>query len=141
MKKTLTLIASALMLLSCSGKKVPFTEMKNYFVNNTVEGSFQGVIDNQADFDRLFGEAALMGTDGRPTTVDFSKEFVIAVVCEPTEIATKLEAYSLEKASDGTLLFIYRKTTGERLGYTTHPCLLVKVPGNYFGSVSIESHR
>ena len=124
-----------------TGKNVPYTVMDNYFVNNDVAEAPCGAVRTQEEFDKLFGEAAVMGKDGEPTPVDFAKEFVIAVATEPTDVATTLEPVSLVKASDGNLVFTWKKISGGKMTYTIQPCLLVKVSNTNSGEVTIKEEK
>ncbi len=127
MKRFLALFAAAMSLFACnSSSEVPFTEVKNYFFRNDATIPSSPKIDSQQQFESLFGAAAFMGKGGEPTEIDFEKEFVIAVVCPVTDVATELAAESLHKAGD-KLVFTYRETRGERQSWSMQPVLLVKV--------------
>lgn len=90
--------------------KVPYTVANRYFVNNSVEnGAFvYPKITSQQQFEKLFGMAAVMGKDGRPTPIDFSRQFVIAVIDPITTNSVELTAKSLTKANN-ILTFTYSR--------------------------------
>ena len=133
MRKTILLLAAALAFASCrQGSDIPFEEVRNYFFRSDAELPENPVIDTSGQFDALFGAAALMGRDGRPTVVDFGKEFVIAVVNPVTDCRTELVPESLRK-EDGELVFTYQETIGERQSWAMRPVLLVKVERVYKG--------
>ncbi len=100
MKKTLFLslavMALAAMLSSCavnlSGVSANYYRMNNYYVNNYLSnGTHKLVIHNQQDFESVFGEGAVMGRNGQPTRIDFSKQFVVAVIMPETNRQTSIE--------------------------------------------------
>lgn len=122
-------------------KKIPYTVAKRYFVSNTVEnGSFVfPKITTQEGFDKLFGMAAVMGKDGTPTPIDFSKQFVIAVIDPVTGNSVELTAKSLTK-KDNTLTFTYsrKEQVVSNSSAAFRHLLLVVVDKKYEGNVLIR---
>lgn len=53
--------------ITVNGVDIPFTEVKNYFVNNTVTEMPPTKIMSEAVFLKNFGMAAVMGEGGQPT--------------------------------------------------------------------------
>ena len=131
MKPIGIVILSSLLLLSCSSEnEIPFTQLNNYFFKNNVEFPSSPMIDSQADFEHYFGMATVMGKNGMPTPVDFDKEFVIAVVNPVTDNYTEMAPISLVN-KNGTLVFTYRETVGDKQTYSIQPILLIKVDRTY----------
>lgn len=122
------LLCIAMALLgSCSPSgNVPFDTVRNYFFRNDATVPSSPKISSQEQFDSLFGAAAFMGKDGQPTSIDFDRQFVIAVVLPETDIETTLEPLSLTR-SGGELTFTYVKKEGGKVSYTMRPLLLVAV--------------
>lgn len=106
---------------------VPYMVANNYFVSNTVSRLPQAAFTTQADFDACFGAAATMGAGGQPTSIDFSKQFVIAVDAPATRFSTEIMPVSLDRNESGQLVFSYKKVVGEEQTYTMHPCLVIVV--------------
>ena len=125
-------LASVLMLLgSCSPSgNVPYDTVRNYFFRNDATAPASPKISSREQFDSLFGAAAFMGKDGQPTSIDFGRQFVIAVVLPETDIETTLEPLSLTR-SGGELTFTYGKKEGGKVSYTMRPVLLVAVDKAY----------
>lgn len=116
---------------------IPFTEADHYFVKNTVK-EVPAKITSQAQLEKYFGMAAVMGEGGLPTSIDFTKQFAIAVDMPDTNIDTELIPVSLKK--DGKkLLFIYKVKKGEQRSYTTHPFTLIIVSKEYDAKVSLQA--
>lgn len=129
MKRSILLLASLVALVCCKGtSQVPFTELDNYFFKNGQDIPDNPKIDTEEAFTSLFGMASVMG--GKPTPVDFGKEFVIVVVNPVTGFQTDLDPESLYK-EDGELVFTYDETVGESLTWSMQPILLVKVDRKY----------
>lgn len=118
---------------------IPFTTAKNYFLKNTFKADslVNSKITNQENFDSIFGMATVMGDQGKPTSIDFSKQYVIAIVKPVTDKATALAVESLVK-KDNSIILKYRKTEGEKQSFTTRPILLVIVDNAYNGNVEVH---
>lgn len=138
MKKIISLVLGLLLggtLLAAT--RIPYKVADNYFVNNNVQQP-PVKITSQKVFDQFFGEATTMGPNGNPTSIDFSKEFVISVCKPETDIATQLQAAKLSKSKAGSLTFYYRQRVGKKQTYTTRPCLLIIVKKKYDGKVAVR---
>ena len=142
MKRILLFLACVAALVACAGPKdVPYTELDHYFFKNGQDVPDNPKIDTEEAFATLFGMATVMGESGTPTPVDFSKEFVIAVVKPVTENETELEPESL-RMENGELVFTYDETVGERQSWTMRLVLLVKVSREYeTETVRVEASR
>ena len=136
MKKALflSLAAVALLLSSCAvnlnGVTANYHRMNNYFVNNDFgNGTHKLVIHNQQDFDRVFGMASYMGKNGQPTTIDFRRQFVIAMILPETNRQTTIETVLLKRLGD-RLYFSYILDEGHKTSYTIRPFTAVVVDRN-----------
>lgn len=118
---------------------IAYTVAQGYFVKNTVpQGALPHPrIDTQQDFDQVFGPGATMGKDGRPTAIDFARQYVIAVVAGETDIATELKPVSLHKEA-GNIVFTYEVVQGDKQSYTIRPALLIVVDKTNEGAVIIK---
>ena len=118
---------------------VSHTLARGWFVRNDFPDMplMSLVMESQASFEEVLGAAATMGPDGKPTAIDFSKQFAIALIAPETDTATTLEIRSLE-SRDGQLHLNYRRILGERQSFTTRPLLLVFVERSHLGPVVLE---
>lgn len=131
MKRLLLLLAGIAALVSCKGPMdVPYSELDHYFFKNGQAIPDNPKIDTEEAFASLFGMAPVMGEGGKPTPVDFGKEFVIAVVYPVTEFHTELDPESL-RLENGELVFTCDETVGEKQSWSMQPVLLVKVSRKY----------
>lgn len=118
---------------------VPCKTVENFFVRNDVEGMPPMIIKASDEFERYFGMAATMGPDGRPTDVDFNKNYVICVALPPTDLDTDLSVESLSEAREGKLILRYAIRRGERRSYSIRPLLLLMVDKKYEMPVELKA--
>ncbi len=116
--------------------KVPYTQVKNYFVKNTFQqGDLKSPkIETQEEFDNIFGAAALMGKNGKPTEVDFSKQYVIAFIPEASDKKFTIAIKGIVKKGK-KILFNYAYSLGEKTSSTWQPFLAAVVDKKYDGEV------
>jgi hypothetical protein len=117
---------------------IPYAVAQNYFVKNTVKAIENPKIENEADFNFYFGAATTMGKNGKPTAIDFAKEFAIAVVLPKTDTATTIQPLALIQTKDQSLVFEYKVILGNKQSYTSRPFLLVVVDKKFDGNVSLK---
>lgn len=125
---------SASMLVYSQEKKIiPFTIAKNYFVNNTFQNSdiqFFKILSIE-ELNKVMGMATVMGANGRPTNIDFKKQFAIAVIHYESDTMTELIPSKLFLQGKRNLIFEYRKRLGEKMTYIAKPFMLILVDGKY----------
>jgi len=127
MKKFLLLAISLLAVLGCeSGIKYKIAD--HYFFRNDASIPESPIITTQAQFESLFGMAAVMG--GLPTPIDFSKEFVLAIVLPETSCSTSITPKSLSADGDSLILTYSLKIAPEST-YIMVPCCLLIVDRQY----------
>ncbi|MBB5334452.1 hypothetical protein [Chryseobacterium koreense] len=99
----------SLITFACSSSdEVPYTLAKNYFVkNNYPDRNLHMLkITNDEKFNSVFGTAPVMGEKGKPTEIDFSKNFVIALIDDTSTISAGVSVKSLVM-ENGTLRLTY----------------------------------
>ena len=105
---------------------IPYREAEHYFLRNDVDARKVPVqIKTQAEFDRWFGMAAVMG--GLPTAIDFDRQFVIAVVLPETNHATTIHPGTLTDAGDALQLEYRVSVAPEENTWTSVPLSLLIV--------------
>lgn len=80
-----------------------------------------------------------MGKNGKPTVVDFTNQFAIAVVLPKTDTATSIQPVSLKKGKDNSMVFEYKVSLGNTQSYTIRPFLLLVIDKKFDGKVRLES--
>ena len=117
---------------------IPFQEATNYFVKNTYEDSafHSMMISSQEVFDSIFGMAAFMGKDGKPSPIDFSTQNVLALIGQTTDLATTIKVQSLESI-DSTIVLTYIQTIGEKQSATIRPVVLLTIDKQIQGSLQV----
>ena len=128
----------ALALTSCSNKttqpeesladnsKVTFEVAKNYFFKNNQQIPENPKITTEEMFDSLFGMATTMGENGKPTSIDFSKQFVLAVVLPVTDIDTEIRPLEIEEKND-SLFYSYEVKSGQKQSFSIQPASVIIV--------------
>lgn len=116
---------------------IGFKTAENYFVKNTVEEAVPAKITSQEEFDKYFGMATTMGDQGKPTPIDFNKEFVIIVDHNNTEKKVEISPIGLNK-NEKNLTFAYKVTENGDNGFTTHPFLMIIVDKTNEGDVILK---
>ncbi|WP_379963534.1 hypothetical protein [Epilithonimonas sp. UC225_85] len=139
------IVISILILSSCNAVKpgdkvlnqeVPYEEAKNYFVKNNVNAALDNPkFETQQDFDKVFGMATTMGESGKPTPIDFSKEFAVAQVEDPSTQKVELKPVSIRKNAN-ILEIKYRKIIGENQSYTSQHAMILIIDNKYNGDVN-----
>ena len=138
MKKTLLfgllVAAMAVMLSSCAvnfnGVTANYMPMNNYYVsNNFSNGTHKLVIHNQQEFNSIFGAAAVMGHNGQPTSINFNRQFVVAVILPETNRQTDIQTVMLKRNGD-RLYYSYLVREGHKTSYTIRPFAAVVVDRN-----------
>jgi hypothetical protein len=142
MKKILIALA-ALIIAACGNKQtvapaeggeasneLAFEVAKNYFFKNDQEIPASPKITTADEFNKLFGMATTMGENGKPTPIDFTKQFVLAIVLPVTNLATEINPARLEEKGD-TLYYFYDAKTGEAQSYSTQPISLIMLDKKY----------
>lgn len=135
----LFLMTLAFVLTSCSSQQnVSYIEGHNFYANPDMPTSHLLKITSRTDFEKNFGYAPVMGKNGEPTPIDFSKQFVIAKALPETDYATTITPVSLKKTKAGTLQFRYDvKRESQPRTYTIRPFLLIIV-SNAYQSLPLE---
>ncbi|MBR6936114.1 MAG: pyridoxamine 5'-phosphate oxidase family protein [Prevotella sp.] len=142
MKKVLLAFAVLLGLVACTANKatpaeksvvsseVPFTVAENYFFNKEQNIPVNPKITSEELFKQLFGMATVMGENGKPTEIDFSKQFVLAVVLPVTDINTEINPVKVEEKGD-TLFYHYDVKTGEKQSFNIQPLSIIILDKKY----------
>ena len=143
MKKILFVFAAMIVLAACGNKQtaapaesdeasneVSFEVAKNYFFKNDQETPASSKITTAEEFGKLFGMTTTMGNDGKPTEIDFTKQFVLAIVQPVTNLATEITPDRLEEKGD-TLFYFYDAKVGEAQTYSIQPISLIILDKKY----------
>ena len=113
-----------------ANNEIAFEEAKNYFFKNGEAIPADPKITSEEAFNKLFGMATTMGKDGKPTEIDFSKQFVLAIVLPVTNIDTEIKPIKVEEKGD-TLLYTYEIKTGEKQTYSIQPVSIIILDKKY----------
>ncbi|MDC8102253.1 hypothetical protein [Chryseobacterium rhizosphaerae] len=143
MKNLVILLTALFITFSCTQQKanqiakVPYTEAKNYFVKNTYKTNAvtSKKITSQQEFDEIFGMATTMGKDGKPTSIDFSKDYVIALIGVETNKSTDFLIKNLVREKNSIILSYAIKEEGTENSYSILPTKILIVSKQYDGNI------
>ena len=108
-----------------ASNEVAFEVAKNYFYKNNPKGlPACPKITSDEVFNALFGMATTMGENGKPTEIDFTKQFVLAVVLSATDVETEVNPIKVEERGD-SLLYTFEVKKGEKLTYSIKPLSII----------------
>ena len=142
MKKILFAFTMLLAIAACTNKpmtavennnessEVAFEVAKNYFFKNDQVIPEYPKITTEEKFTKLFGMATTMGEDGKPTAIDFTKQFVVAIVLPITDFATEINPVKVEEKDD-SLLYTYEVKTGEKQSFSIQPVSIIILGKEY----------
>nr|WP_315031912.1 hypothetical protein [uncultured Chryseobacterium sp.] len=151
MKNLIILLTGLLVSLSCAQQKgsinteIPYKEAKNYFVKNTYKANnitFKKIL-SQKEFDEIFGMATTMGKAGKPTDINFSKDYIIALIGTDTDANHHPEITINNLTKNGDSVKVLYSTSGWSIdpnpaSYTVMPVKILIVSKKYDGNVSIS---
>lgn len=123
-----------------SNEEISYTVAKGYFVKNTIseKGLENPKIEDEKTFNQYFGAATTMGKDGKPTAIDFTDQFVIAVIASNTDYSTTITPLRLATNGSDQLTLTYQVEKGEKQSHTQRPVLLLVVDKTYNQEVVLE---
>ena len=142
MKKIFLSIVALLTMTACTSHstdaninseetgEVDYEVAKNYFFKNDQQIPASPKITTEEEFNKLFGMATVMGKDGKPTSIDFTKQFVLAIVLPVTDMATEINPVKVEVKSD-SLFYTYDVKTGEKQTFSIQPVSIIILDKQY----------
>ena len=142
MKKIFLSIVALLTMTACTSHstdaninseetgEMDYEVAKNYFFKNDQQIPASPKITTEEEFNKLFGMATVMGKDGKPTSIDFTKQFVLAIVLPVTDMATEINPVKVEVKSD-SLFYTYDVKTGEKQTFSIQPVSIIILDKQY----------
>ena len=143
MKKSLFAFLALLAFVACTGKpkeaaqncaeggEVAFEVGRNYFFKNgSAVLPINPKITTEAEFNKLFGMATTMGPEGKPTPIDFTGQFVLAIVLPVTDVEAEIHPLKVEARGD-SLLYFYEVKTGEKQSFSIQPVSIIILDKQY----------
>ena len=133
MKRTFLtpLVMLLCLFVSCTGSKswenIDYQLADGYFVRNDAPSEIPAYIDSEDTFESYFGMAPVMGEDGMPTKIDFSKQSVIPIVLQPTDYSTNIIIDNVGQKGDSIVANCTIVKEGKPQTYIIQPCALVVI--------------
>lgn len=118
--------------IAVSADTIPYRVAERYFA---ASDTMPNAITTEEEAQKYLGMATTM-SDG-PTSIDWTKEFIIPVVLPETSVSTEIIPVSLERNADAGLTFTYRVVKGEDMKTSTmRPFAAVIVSREYLAPVT-----
>ena len=115
--------------------RIEYQIINNYFVKNTVKKGQKRKIENQKEFDALFGAAATMGKDGKTSAIDFKRQNVVAIIGNTTNYNTSYEITGVAMGSMGTVVVSYKTNKGAKMTYSIRPFTAIIIDKSLTGKI------
>jgi hypothetical protein len=111
------------------GARIPFKLISGYYFKTVNHPSswLRNKITTREEMDSFFGMAAVMGSKGKPTHIDFKKNFVIAVVINEADRQMELSPIDLTMEKEHLLQFHFKMVLGEKMSSLSRSILLIAV--------------
>ena len=134
MKKSVFAFATLLTMVACVNKtttnveneeidEVPFEVAKNYFFNKLKTPGAK--ITTEEEFKGSFAMATLLGKEGKPTAIDFDKQFVVNVILRESQWQMEINPLKVEAKGD-TLFYSYDiKVSDEKQSSWSQPISII----------------
>jgi heat shock protein HslJ len=117
---------------------IAYSELNGYFVKNTWNKNKTKVLrfSSQTQLEKVFGMATVMGENGKPTVVDFSKSVVIAVIFPKTDCSIDLKMLGIEQINKQIVL-TYSYVEIGKTSAMIQPFLLIQMDKTVKGKISV----
>ena len=116
---------------------VPYRLAENYFATSD---SLPTVITSAKEQEKYLGMATSMGNT--PTTIDWSREFVIPIVLPSTDSSMEIIPVSLVRNTSGGLTLSYRLKQGiSHHGSEMRPFVAIIVSRDYLAPVTLQQEE
>lgn len=121
--------------------KIPYIVAQRYFVKNTVDKGFKTLkITSKDEFDRYFGMAAVMDKDGKPTSIDFSQQYVIAIINNESNKDKNITLTSLTQDSNKIKLQYKIIVDDEVQAFTKRLALILVIDKKYDKEIEFDKN-
>ena len=140
MKKIIIAFAALLTIVACNNKtatnvenkengEIPFMVARNYFYKHNV-GVPSTKITTEEDFSKHFGMATRMGEEGKPTEIDFEKQFVVDFILPASKWQMEINPLKVEANGD-TLFYSYDINVGRKQSYWSQYISVIVIDKEY----------
>jgi hypothetical protein len=117
---------------------VPFIIANDYGVKTTYDHKLSNPrITTQRDFDLIFDKSTTTDENLTPTNIDFSKQYVIAIINKASKNNSVINVNYLKVQGDEITLY-YNVVKGDKQTAKTHPFIILVVDKKYQGNVRLN---
>lgn len=108
-------------------KSIDHAIARNYFVKNTISEAQNLKIESQEQFDSFFGIASIMDSTETFVPIDFTKQFVLAIVLPASEFQTTIDLVSLKRGKNGSAHLTYCVFEKEIQSFSSQQAMIIVV--------------
>lgn len=121
---------------------LPYKQARGYIVkkNHEVGSNAHMKIESKAEFDKVFIKASTIGWKGETTTIDWNKQYVIAVIEPKSEQFISIAPSYATKEGD-EIYIRYAELEGEDLTREYSPSMILLVDKEYNGNLNIKKRN
>jgi hypothetical protein len=130
-------VIQSIQIMESEMTDISFVQAKNYFVRIGAQIPNNPKIETAEQFNEIFGMGTTMGPGGKPTDIDFSTNYVIAVVKSETDRMTNLRPLQLQRNMAGEIILTYQFTEGEKQTYHSVPHFVLIVNKGERGAIKL----
>jgi hypothetical protein len=122
--------------------EVPFLLARNYSVKTTFKNDRTTIhkITTQPDFDMIFEKSITMDENIKPTSIDFSKQYVITIINKANKNNSVINVNFL-KVQGEAIILEYKIVKGEKLIDKAQPFIILVVDKKYQGNIRINEDK
>lgn len=121
---------------------LPYQEAENYFVKNDYKDQelHYVKIKSEEELNKILGIAAHMGKDGKPTKIDFSKSYVIALIGKTNNTNSDIDINVIEQLEDKSIVIYLNKESNKnnkKQSHTSRPLKVIIMDNGFQGNIKI----
>lgn len=128
---------TCIVMSSChtSENTISYKEAFRYFVRNDVKDYSPRLIQTEDELNQYFGKAAIMGKNGTPTNIDFTKYNAIAIIEAETNLDTEIKLTSIKNYGNKIVVKYKTIQKGKPMSYTMVPSALYQIDKKYGNNI------
>lgn len=130
-------IGTSIVMSSCHSSKniINYKEAYHYFVRNDVTDYSPRLIQSAEKLNQYFGMATVMGKNGVPTNIDFTKYNAIAIIESATNRDTEIKVTSIKNYNNKIVVKYKTIQKGKPMTYKMVPSAIYQIDKKYGSNI------
>ena len=121
---------------------IKISEVDRYFVRNDYKDADLHFVKltTQEELNKIFAVGAVMGKNGTPTEIDFSKYYAVGLIGKTNNDGSELDIRSIMK-NDNLItitVFVLNKDSGKKQSYLSRPSKILLIDKKYQGEIKVD---